>query len=491
MTASFSDPFLALARPTLAWVCEQVDLFDSLVPNGVVSFDLDEPSVTRSGITLRAHVLGTYALDGTWMWAWANERFRDTPAAARSRRLRELGEREGVPELTEPMPDLGHFPDPRLAADHLLLACLGLLDARGGVICAVSERGRLFLAVDDPAVPRARPRASASPAALRNGAALLPGPALKPVQGWFARHGVEPAYGPGRVTGTLECGDRVVVELDGERVARVGISGPDGGAPASDAEPPQRLTGARLSPHAPHRVFPRPLLAVAAREIAYSILRTRAMVAHAEEHLGLDGRPPVWDEAAGELRFPGGGLKARRLGSYDTREGWFAWAPGTDDIRDRFREAAGPAGGEGDWPELSGERLDLTAYGQREPVAVALARTAATVAGYTFTSLGSEFWAVTDERLTDPGIVDLDGAVTDIRGGAGWLHGLAEQHTREDTMRTLARSYFERLGLQVWHYGQPDFLSGVLGVYEVRVYFAPDGTITEVAPGMLMGMPTG
>ncbi|CAL9330803.1 DUF6882 domain-containing protein [Streptomyces sp. enrichment culture] len=488
MTVSFSDQLLALARPNLAWVCEQLDLFDSLVPAGVVSFDRDEPSVTRSGITLRAHVVGTYALDGTWMWAWANESYRDSAIAARSLELRELGERAGVPELTEPMPDLNHFPDPRLAADHLLLMCVGLLDARGAVICAVNERGRLFMVVDDPAVPRAEPRAARLATALRNGAAMLPGPALKPVKGWFARHGVEPEYAPGRVEGALDGGDRVVVRLEGEEVTGVEVTGADGGAPRCGAGPEQRLEGARLSPGAPHRVFPRPLLGVAAREIALSVLRTRAMVRYAGEHLDFDGRPPVWDEEAGELRFPGGGLKGRRLGSYDAEQGWFLWAPGTEDVRDRFREAAGlgPADAEG-LPELSGERLDLTVYGPREAVAVALARTAANVAGHTFTSLGNDFFAVTDERLSDTGPVDLDGAVTDLRGGASWLHGLVEQETRDDTMRTLARSYFERLGLQVWHYGQPDFLSGVTGLYEVRVYFAPDGTITHVEPGMLMG----
>jgi hypothetical protein len=490
MTASFSDQFLALARPNLAWVCEQLDLFDSLVPAGVVSFDRDEPSVTRSGITLRAHVLGTYALDGTWMWAWANASYRDNAIAARSRELRELGERAGVPELTEPLVDLDHFPDPRLAADHLLLMCMGLLDARGGVICAVNERGRLFLAVDDPAVPRAEPRAARLATALRNGAALLPGSALQPVRGWFARHGIEPVYGPGRVEGVLDGGDRVVVTLGGEEVTGVEVTGPDGSAPGCGAAREQRLEGARLSPDAPHRTFPRPLLAVAAREMAFSILRTRAMVRYADDHLAFDGRPPLWDEQAGELRFPGGGLKTRRLGSYDAEEGWFRWAPGTEDVRDRFREAAGLGHADTeDLPELSGERLDLTAYGPREAVAVALARTAANVAGHTFTSLGNHFFAVTDERLADTGEIDLDAAATDLHGGAGWLQGLVEQETRDETMRSLARSYFERLGLQVWHYGQPDFISGVLGLYEVRVYFAPDGTLTQVAPGTLMGAP--
>lgn len=143
----------------------------------------------------------------------------------------------------------------------------------------------------------------------------------------------------------------------------------------------------------------------------------------------------------------------------------------------------------GNLPELCGEQSDSTVYGPREAVAVALARTAANVAGHTFTSLGNHFFAVTDERLSDTGITDLDAAVTDIRGGASRLQGLVEQETRDETMRSLAQSHFERLGLQVWRYGQPDFVSGVMGLYEVRVYFAPDGTITQVTPGVLMGAP--
>ncbi|WP_434587467.1 DUF6882 domain-containing protein [Streptomyces sp. A5-4] len=483
LMTTFSSQFVTLARPDLAWACEQISLFDALVPGGVVSFKLDEPSVTRSGITLRAHVLGTYAVDGTWMWAWANEGYRDTAAGARSLELRELGERAGVPELTEPMPDLNHFPDPRLAADHLLLTCMGLLDARGGVICAINERGRLFMAVDDPAVPRAEPRTARLTTALRNGAALLPGPALKPVQGWFTRHGVEPSYGPGRVEGVLQNGDHVLVTLDGEEVSGVEISGADGGAPASDTAPEQELTGARLSPDAPHRTFPSSLLAVAAREIAFSVLRTRAVAEYVDEHLECAGRPPRREQETRELLFPGGGLKARHLGSFDAEEGWFRWSPGTQDIRDRLQEAAGPTPDAAALLTPAGDRLDLTPYARREAVAVTLARTAASVAGHAFTSIGNDFWAVTDERVAPGEVIDLDSAAADIQGGASWLQGLVEQETRSETMRSMAQSYFERIGLQVRHYGQPDFISGVVGMYEVRVHFAPDGTITQVSPG--------
>ncbi|WP_326595014.1 DUF6882 domain-containing protein [Streptomyces sp. NBC_01803] len=480
MTASFSDPFLGLARPHLAWACEQLDLFEALVPVGTTSYDLDAPSVSRSGVTLRAHMIGSYALDGTWLWAWGNDHYRDRPAAARSRELREIGERVGVPELTEAMLDFNHFPNPRLAADHMLLICVGLLDGLGGTSWAFSERGWMFMVVDDPAVPRAEPRPAGLARALRNGAALVPGPALKPVRGWFKRHGVEPEYGPGRVAGTLPLGDRITVALEAEEVTGVEVTGADGGEPRSATLEKQELIGRQV---VLERQFPPALLSVAARQIAFSIRRTRAVIEYAEDHLEFDGRPPRWDEEAGELRFPGGALAARRLGAYDLDEGWFAWAPDTGDIRARLAEEAGGADG---LPELAGERLDLTRFGAPEAVAVTLARTAASTSGYAFSSLGNEFWAVTDERL--PAVPDTDPqtATEEIRAGASWLRGITPATARDETTRSMATSYFERLGLQVWHYGQPDFLSGVLGLYEVRVYFAPDGTITEVSPGVLM-----
>ncbi|MBH5336466.1 hypothetical protein IHE55_17460 [Streptomyces pactum] len=481
---TFSEQLTSAARPHLGWVCEQLDLFDRLVPHGATYYNLDEPMVARSGVTLRGHILGTYALDGTWLWAWGNDGFRETAGAQRAGELREFGEREGIPELTERMLDLNHFPNPRLAADHLMLICMGLLDARGGAIAVINERGRAFLVVDDPAVPKAEPRAGRLEQPLRNGAALLPGPALKTVQGWFKRHGIEPEYGPGQVAGVLPGGDRVVVDIGGDRIGDIVVTGADGGEPVSARAPEQELIEPRRTPGAhPELMFPESLLPVAAAEIAYSIRRTRAMVEYADQHLEFDGRPPVWDEAAGELRFPGGGLKARRLGAYDLDERWFAWAAGTEDIRDRFRAAAGLAP-DADVPELAGGRLDLRPYVHCEAFAVALARTAAGVAGYVFTSLGNEFWVVTDERLPAPG-TDPEITGEEIRAGAGWLHGVTPADVRGATMRTVMEAYCDRLGLQVHHYGQPDFLSAVSGLYETRVFFAPDGTITHASCGLL------
>ncbi|GAA2382625.1 hypothetical protein GCM10010420_00710 [Streptomyces glaucosporus] len=479
---SFSGELLALARPNLAWTVEQIDLFDRLVPRGPTRFDLEVPMVGRAGLALSGQLVASYAADGTWLWAWANNGIADTPGAVASRELRAIGERQGIPELTKPLLDLNGFPDARLAADHLLLICMGLLDGRGAAVTAVNERGWAFLVVDDPAVPRAEPRPARLAHALRSGPAMLPGPPLKAVEGWFARHGVEPEYGPGTVVGTLPHGDRVTVWLDGGGVTAVEVTGPDGGVPVSAAGPEQRLVDPRPDPRAPSLLFPAALLPVVAREIAFSLRETRGMVEYAGRYLAFDGRAPAWDGATGQLLFPGGGLACRPLARYDLEERWFEWAPGTEDVREALRRAAGLPDG-AVLPELT-DRFDLSPYAAPESVAVSLARAGARVSGLVLTSLGNRFLAVADPRLPVPA-VDPEAAAEEIRAGAGWLQGLTPPEDRPRVMREAAAAYFERAGMQVWHHGEPDFLSGVAGLYEVRVFFAPDGTVTDTSWGML------
>lgn len=482
LSGSFSEELLALARPHLAWTIEQIDLFDRLVPRGPTRCDLDVPELGRAGMALSAQLVARFAADGTWLWAWADRSTADTPGAESAQTLREIGERHGVRELTTPLLDLSGFPDPRLAADHLSLICMGLLDGRGAAVAAADDRNRAFLVVDDPAVPRAAPRPGRLVHALRNGPAMLPGPALKAVQGWFDRHGIELRYGPGTVWGMLPGGDRVVVFLENGAVTSVEVTGPDGGAPVCASAPEQYLVDPRPDPKAPSRLFPAELLPVVTREISFSLRDTRGMVEYAGLRLGFDGHAPSWDREAGRLVFPGGALACRPLGRYDLAERWFEWAPGTEDVRAALRRAAGLPP-EAHLPELAGGRLDLTPYAAPESVAVALARTGARVVGQVFTSLGSQFLAVADERLPAPE-VSPEAAAEEVRAGAGWLQGLTPPQDRPRVMREAVAAYFERAGMQVRHHGGPDFLSGVSGLYEVRVFFAPDGTVTDSAWGM-------
>ncbi|AXK34926.1 hypothetical protein DVA86_22055 [Streptomyces armeniacus] len=483
MNAQFSDALLTLAGPRLLWSLEQLDLFDQLVPLDSTAYDLNTPKAERSGISLRAHQIGALDNAGAWHWAWADGRVSDTPGAARSAELRELGTREGVGELAGPVLDLSGFPDPRIAANLLLTMCLGLLDARGCLVTRNHQQEPVFLITDDPAVPAAAPRAGRLEQYLQV-VAQLEVPQLKAVKGWCARHGMEPQYGPGRVSATLPDGGGVTANVTGGRtVTGVSVTGPHGGPPADGGVPEQALGRPALPQPAPDEgMFPAALLRVAARHMALSVRGTGGMIEYAGEELGFVGAMPQWDAGAGLLRFPGGGLRTRALGRYDLAEGWFEWAPGTEDVRARFRAEAGlPA--DAAVPELDGARLGLAPYAKPESAAVLLARTAANVAGGVFTSLGNQFLLVTDDRLPAPG-TDPGAATQDIRAGASWLNGLVPAGTRAETMRTVATSYFEHFGMDVMHHGMPEFLSGMDGLYEVRVFFGPDGTIVNATEGM-------
>ncbi|WP_147255549.1 DUF6882 domain-containing protein [Streptomyces sp. PT12] len=255
--STFSDALLTLARPRLAWVSEQLDLFDTLVPRGTTHIDLDAPSLRRGGVTLRGHVLGTYVPDGTWLWAWGNGAFAGTRGAELSASLREIGEWDGVPELAGRTLDLSGFPDPRRAADHLLLICMGLLDARGAAVCALNERALAFLVTNDPAVPRAEPRPWRLVDALRTGpATLLGGDASVAVKGWFARHGVTPSATGDGFAGRLPEGDTVTVTLSGGAVREVTVTGADGGPAALATAPQQELIDPRRNEIHADRFFP-------------------------------------------------------------------------------------------------------------------------------------------------------------------------------------------------------------------------------------------
>ncbi|MTE20340.1 hypothetical protein F0L17_14730 [Streptomyces sp. TRM43335] len=482
LSDSFSDELLALARPNLAWTVEQTDLFDRLVPPGPTRCDPDVPELGRAGVALSARLVARFAADGTWLWAWADRAWADTPGAESAHALRAVGERTGTRELTTPLLDLNGFPDPWSAADHLSLVCMGLLDGRGVAVAAVDGRSRAFLVVDDPAVPRASPRPARLAHALRAGPALLPGPALKAVRGWFDRHGVEPRYGPDTVWGVLPGGDRVVVRLAGGAVASVGVVGPDGGAPASASAPEQRLVDPRPDARAPGRPFPAELLSVVAREVAFSLRETRGMVEYAGHRLGFDGRAPYWERPSDRLVFPGGSLLCRPLGRYDPAERRFEWAPDTEDVREALRRAAGVPP-EVHLPELSGEPLDLAPYAVPESAAVALARAGARAVGQVFTSLGGHFLAVADGRLPPPGVTP-EAAAEEIRAGADLLWALTPPRDRLRVTREAAGAYFERAGMRVRHHVEPDFVGGVAGPYEVRVFLAPDGTVTDTSWGM-------
>lgn len=490
---NFSNALTRRAGHTLAWVIEQLDLFDCIVPPGVTDFELEEPTptITCSGVTLRAHLLGTYALDGTWLWSWANDSFGDIPGVVRARELRELGERENIPELTESLLDFNGFPNPRLAADHLLLICMGLLDARGGMATVFNDRGgRAFIAVDDDAIPRAEPRPRRLTHALTNGSALLPGIATDAVKGWFRRHGATLELGPQHARGVLKSGDIVTLGLEAGQVTSVTFTDPHG-TPVPDTLPEQTLTADRASTRQrSDRLFPSPLLHPAAREIGHALWGTQALLDHAREHLDSSGEDPAWSPEDGALHYPGGSLRARLVAAVDAQRQQLLWASGTDEIRARMRELAegveapGSSSESADIPELSDEPVDLSPYVGGEAVAATLVRAGASASGGHVIEVDNRFFMVTEPDLELP-VPDLDTIAHVIEEGARLLHGRISSDQRPAVMQDVAVSCLQRFGVPVWRYGAPEFVSGVNGLYELRVYFGPEGTITGTSVGLL------
>ena len=65
------------------------------------SADLDEGVVELGDLRARAELLGTEATGpGSWLWSWANEGGYGDGVLRAARHARDVGEREGVPELT-------------------------------------------------------------------------------------------------------------------------------------------------------------------------------------------------------------------------------------------------------------------------------------------------------------------------------------------------------------------------------------------------------
>ena len=68
---AFSDALLDLCAPHLGWAIEQFDVFCSVLPEGAVWIDAGTGVARVGDLELRADLLGTYAEDATFQWAWA------------------------------------------------------------------------------------------------------------------------------------------------------------------------------------------------------------------------------------------------------------------------------------------------------------------------------------------------------------------------------------------------------------------------------------
>ncbi|WP_067451828.1 DUF6882 domain-containing protein [Actinomadura macra] len=347
---AFSDALLDLCGPSLGWITEQFEVFYSVLPDGAIRHDAATGLAWIGDMELRADLVGTYAEDATFQWAWAKQGLAGSPAIAGSLRLREIGERNSVPELTHAIVDLGHFTDPRLAAQHLGLVAAALLGARGELHYSHGGRALTFLATDDPGLPIAGPDPARVARALQTGAEMLPGArAAEMVNEYAAHHRLEARSVAAGLELDLPDDHQVLARIDGGRLTAVTVTGPDGPvAPAPGHRPPIADDPAAL-------FLPAGLFAALARSVASALDRGSVALGDHLAELGWEpGVPPVWD--AGVARY--GDLldaQAREIGVYLPGPGTWEWSDDDWDGVTRLRSVVREHGTE----YLGAERVVL------------------------------------------------------------------------------------------------------------------------------------
>ncbi|WP_436771654.1 DUF6882 domain-containing protein [Yinghuangia sp. YIM S09857] len=222
----FSDAFVRAAGPHGAWVGEQLEAFNAFMPMGEWSVNLNDRVYRQSGREVAVSVLGSFSTgDDSWLWGWANPSWGDPEVTSAARALRAIGERDGIPEFTTDLVHLSGFADPRMAAETIAFAAMGLLGSDGYIGVTANATGRLYMVVDDKQVPRAKPDAITLPRMLVTGAGFLPVPHEAVVAGYFTHHGLATRRVGDGVQATLDSGDPVHVDFDEHgRISQVRVS---------------------------------------------------------------------------------------------------------------------------------------------------------------------------------------------------------------------------------------------------------------------------
>ena len=209
---AFSPAFNAAGNRHAAWVTEQLDTFLAFLPLGNWSVDHATRRYLQSGRSIVVGGLGTLSPDGVWTWAWADPATwgQDPAMTEQSRRLRTLGQAEGIVELARPkfgLSGIADAPDsPQDAAEMIAWTAMGLLGARGYIGHSASESdsnadgdgdggssngGRVYYVVCDTAVPVAAPRLETAPQFVMEGVATFGEDASDCVIGYAEHHGWE------------------------------------------------------------------------------------------------------------------------------------------------------------------------------------------------------------------------------------------------------------------------------------------------------------
>jgi uncharacterized protein DUF6882 len=220
----FSEAFNTAGNRHAAWVGEQIETFMAFLPEGDWSVDHVSRRYLQSGRDFLVDGLGTLSPAGIWTWAWADPATwgQDTAITEQSRRLRAMGDRDGIPELVAPaldISDLADSPgDPQTAAEMISWTCTGLLTARGyiGHTATPDGGGRIYYVVCDASVPEARPTLGNVARFLMDGAATFAENATDCVLGYIEHHGWEWSRVPDGIVVAAEGVGSFTVEISAD-----------------------------------------------------------------------------------------------------------------------------------------------------------------------------------------------------------------------------------------------------------------------------------
>lgn len=417
---TFSDALTSLARGSLRGAMEQHDAFSQAIPLGHTRVDAEVAKVWIGGREFgRSGHLGSFAEDGTFLWAWANEHLRGWAGTEHANRLREIGVRHEVPELTSALVDLNRFEDPWLAADQLALLAQAVLGVRGMTKFNHGGRAYTYLMIDDESVPVAVADPERTAIFERAAGELLRGTTERVINtGGRAPRGAAPGFIPDSLLPVLAPGAAIAMGMSGVLL---------------DAEP-----------------------------------------ALAE----LPQRQPVWDRASGRFCYAGRPdltFEAAEIGHFDTQRQLWEWSDSAFQGVDTLRAIAT----QHEADHLAAQQVPL--HDQEKPANIANLLAAAAVhrggaVGWLFapTATGYVNLALTDTRISARG-TDPDHACAILENAADMLHPLTRVHNRYPTMRAMVSGFLEYHGLPMLYVGEPYFTGAMFGLYELRAEFGSEG----------------
>jgi len=221
---AYSPRFEAFGSAGSAAAIHRQDVLNEAVGDGQVHFDLGERTMTVDDATYQGvTLLGSFSHESrSWLWAWANENYRDDdPAVAALTAIREYGREHDIPELTVGYLDLSGFPNPHQAATTMAIAAAALLGGNGVHSCRINGgRGSAYLHLDDPQLPADTYDSISAPRVVMTAVEVFPADHRRVVRGLIAHYGAGLAEGPDVIQGRFPDGRCLTVGFTEEGLVK-------------------------------------------------------------------------------------------------------------------------------------------------------------------------------------------------------------------------------------------------------------------------------